>query len=195
MRIEGAWRRGASAALAVGLSALGWSASSRAMPLHARLASSVTSVQTWYAPYVDATLPPEWPAANPSIDPSKQDVFGFIVAARNQPCAPSWGDYYSLSGINSSELHLGSVISSMQAEGEVPIVSFGGEANQPLADVCSSASALAGAYEQVVDAYHAKVLDFDIEGAAQGQSADLVRQAEAIQHEREGTGIKGKEKA
>jgi len=177
---ERAWRRGGMAVLATTLCALSWSAASRVVPLTARLASSTTSLRTWYAPYIDATLPPEWQAANRAIDPAQQDVFGFIVAAHNEPCQPSWGDYYSLSGINSSQLHLGSVIAAMRAEGEIPIVSFGGEANQPLADVCTSASALAGAYEQVINAYHAKVLDFDIEGAAQGQSADLVRQAEAI---------------
>lgn len=183
MRIVGTKsRRLVSAVIAAGLCSLGWAGITTSGPVGLRLAASATTpgTGTWYAPYVDATLPPEWPAATKSVDPAEQDVFGFIVAARDEPCAPSWGDYYSLSGVNSSELHLGSVISAMQAQGELPIVSFGGEANQPLADVCSSASALAGAYEQVIEAYHLQVLDFDIEGAAQGESADLVRQAEAI---------------
>ena len=146
----------------------------------ATLAAAQLSSATWYAPYVDATLPPEYQSADRSINPAGQTAFGFIVATRNAKCTPSWGDYFSLSGINSSTLHLGSVISAMRAEGELPIVSFGGEANQPLADACTTASALASAYEQVINAYGLKVVDFDIEGAAQGDTAGLARQAQAI---------------
>ena len=142
--------------------------------------ASAVSGATWYAPYVDATLPPEYASANPTVNPARQTAFGFIVAASAGSCVPSWGTYYSLSGVNGSPLQLGSVIQAMKAEGEVPIVSFGGEANQPLADVCTSASALATAYQQVVDAYGLRVIDLDIEGAAQGSTAALAIQAEAI---------------
>ncbi len=67
-----------------------------------------------------------------------------------------------------------------RASSPSPLVSFGGEANRPLADACTSVSTLTTAYEQVVDTYDLHVLDFDIEGAAQGQTAALTRQAQAI---------------
>lgn len=146
----------------------------------ARATTAPLGPTTWYAPYVDATLPPEYPSADTSANPARQTAFGFVVAASAGSCAPSWGTFYGLSGIDRSQLALGSVLSAMRAEGEVPIVSFGGEANQSLADACTSASALTAAYAQVVAAYHLRVLDFDIEGAAQGRTGALARQARAI---------------
>lgn len=134
----------------------------------------------WYAPYVDATLPPEYPSADPSVNPARQTAFGFVVAASATSCVPSWGTYYSLTNVDTSPLHLGTVLRALRAEGDVPIVSFGGEANRPLADVCPSAAALAAAYERVIETYHLEVVDFDIEGAAQGDTAALARQAQAI---------------
>jgi len=167
-----------AAGIAVGT--IGAASSSPRTRISARLTGAQLSSATWYAPYVDATLPPEYLSADRSVNPADQTVFGFIVSTRSAGCTPSWGDYFSLSSINSSTLHLGSVISAMQAEGEQPIVSFGGEDNQPLADACTTANALASAYEQVIGAYHLKIMDFDIEGAAQGDTAALLRQAHAI---------------
>ncbi len=135
---------------------------------------------TWYAPYVDATLPPEYPAADRAENPAGQTVFGFVVASPTLPCTPSWGDYFSLAGIDASALHLGTVIEAMRARGETPIVSFGGQDNQPLADTCTSVAALEHAYAEVVGRYHLAVVDLDIEGAAQGDAAALARQAAAL---------------
>ena len=180
IRCGGYGKRSALVVALLALAVVLWSVRPPPPQQTVELTAAQSSSTTWYAPYVDATLPPEYQAADRTINPANQTAFGFVVAARNATCTPSWGDYFSLSSINSSTLHLGSVISAMQAEGEVPIVSFGGEANQPLADVCPSASTLASAYEQVVHAYNLKVVDFDIEGAAQGDTAGLVRQAQAI---------------
>ena len=182
--LAGAGLAGAGLA-AAGLAGAGPAGTSAASPLRAAPVARYASLDqaappTWYAPYVDATLPPEYPSADPAVNPAGQTVFGFVVAAGSGSCTPSWGTYYSLSGIDGPPLQLGSVISTMQAEGETPIVSFGGEANQPLDDVCTSSSALAGAYQAVVDRYDLQVLDLDIEGAAQGDTAALALQAQAI---------------
>ncbi len=61
----------------------------------------------------------------------------------------------------------------------MPIVSFGGRANTDLAVDCPDAASLTRAYQAVVDAYHVRVLDFDIEGAALQDASAVRRQAEA----------------
>lgn len=180
-RLEGARHRGwrnlrslvsAGLALAMVLAA--------APAATAQQASPPSSTATWFAPYVDTTLPPMYQIQDHSANPAHQSVLGFIVAANPSSCTPSWGTYYSLSGAAGAPLSLSTVVSAMHAEGETPIVSFGGEANSPLADACSSVGALEAAYASVISRYGLSVLDFDIEGAAQGDTAALVRQAQAI---------------
>lgn len=172
--------RGTLAVLLAGALASSLTAGGSGARPPARRSATQVSFSTWYAPYVDATLPPEYPSADPNTNPSHQSLFGFVVAAARRSCTPSWGTYYSLSSIETSQLRLGSILSRMRAEGEEPIVSFGGEANQPLADACGSISELTTAYERVIDTYDLHVLDFDIEGAAQSDTAALARQAQAI---------------
>ena len=45
---------------------------------------------------------------------------------------------------------------------------------------CTSAPGLEHAYAEVVDRYHLAVVDLDIEGAAQGDTAALARQVAAL---------------
>lgn len=192
-RLEGARRRGwrnlrslasAGVALAMVLAA--------APAATAQQASPPSSTATWFAPYVDTTLPPMYQIQDHSANPAHQSVLGFIVAANPSSCTPSWGTYYSLSGAAGAPLSLSKVVSAMHAEGETPIVSFGGEANTPLADACSSVDALEAAYASVISRYGLSVLDFDIEGAAQGDTAALVRQAQAIRLLQAAAAKKGK---
>jgi hypothetical protein len=49
-----------------------------------------TSPTTWFAPYVDTTLPPAYPVTNPSEDPAGQTAFGFVVSQTSTDCVPSW---------------------------------------------------------------------------------------------------------
>jgi hypothetical protein len=55
------------------------------------------------------------------------------------------------------------------------VVSFGGWSGDKLGEKCSSASALAGAYQKVINAYHLKAIDIDIENTEFGSST--VRQS------------------
>ncbi len=144
------------------------------------LTSSPASASTWYAPYLDTTLPPLYPVQVAADNPARQTVFGFVVDATGATCTPSWGTYYSLAQADAAPLRLSQLMATMEGEGEQPIVSFGGEANQPLADTCTSAAALQAAYSSVIDRYDLRVIDLDIEGAAQGDTAALVRDAAAI---------------
>ncbi len=175
----------AAAALAGVLAALG--------TVQATKAQEPTTAGTWFAPYVDATLPPMYQVQNPAEDPAHQTVFGFIVASRQSPCTPSWGDYYSLAEAAGPPLSIAEVIAAMQAEGEQPIISFGGEANTPLEDACTNVSALEAAYSQVVSTYNDYVVDFDIEGAAQSDTAGLDRQAQALRELQGSLAAQGKE--
>src|ERR1700693_1720972 len=63
-----------------------------------KLVPPVPIRKTWFAPYVDVTLPPVLQFQSTSADPARQTVLGVVVDApnSNQPCLPSWGAAYSL---------------------------------------------------------------------------------------------------
>jgi chitinase len=145
----------------------------------ARLAGAVAIKKTWFAPYVDVTLPPPFQFQSTSADPARQTVLGFIVAAQSGSCIPSWGASYSLRQAD-QQLALGSRIAQMQQDGAQPIVSFGGQANTSLDVSCTSAPELAAAYESVISRYNLSTIDLDIEGAALGNFAATQRRAEAM---------------
>ena len=148
------------------------------------LAGPAATNQTWFAPYVDVTLTPTYQFQNPSQDPARQSVLGFVVADSKQArsgadCTPSWGAAYTLAEAN-QQLSVGSRIAQLQQEGEQAIVSFGGQANTSLDVACSTAGQLTAAYQSVVSAYHLTTIDLDIEGAALDSFAAEQRRAAAI---------------
>ncbi|MEU9078327.1 chitinase [Kitasatospora sp. NPDC004745] len=73
-------------------------------------------------------------------------------------CNPKWDGSRALRG-GSDE----AAIASIRAAGGDVVVSVGGWSGNKLGEKCGSAAALAGAYQKVVDAYHLKALDIDIE--------------------------------
>ncbi|AYG79421.1 Chitinase [Streptomyces hundungensis] len=73
-------------------------------------------------------------------------------------CNPKWDGSRPLTG-GSDE----SAIKSIRAAGGDVVVSVGGWSGNKLGEKCSSTSALAGAYQKLIDAYHLKALDIDIE--------------------------------
>ncbi|ACU54908.1 cellulose-binding family II [Acidimicrobium ferrooxidans DSM 10331] len=149
--------------------------------------STTSSTSTAFAPYVDMTLPPTGTLAQlGSESGAKALTLAFIVSSKGT-CYPSWGNYFPV-GQNNGLFR--NEIAAYQAEGGTPIVSFGGEINQELAQVCSSPQALAQAYETVINTYHVYNLDFDIEGSdlndqaavnLRNQALALVQQQEAAQ--------------
>ena len=58
-------------------------------------------------------------------------------------------------------------------------ISFGGQINHELSDVCTSPDALQQAYQSVIDAYQVDTIDFDVEGKALDDKAGLARRAAA----------------
>src|SRR5262249_2222144 len=111
--------------------------------VRAKLVAPVPIRKTWFAPYVDVTVPPVYQFQSTSDDPARQTVLGFVVDSpnANQPCTPTWGAAYTLRGADQS-LTLGSRIAQMQQDGAQPIVSFGGQSHTSLDVSCGSVTAL-----------------------------------------------------
>ncbi|WP_371655608.1 MULTISPECIES: chitinase [unclassified Streptomyces] len=73
-------------------------------------------------------------------------------------CNPKWDGSRALTGGSDQ-----SAINAIRGAGGDVVVSVGGWSGNKLGEKCSSASALAGAYQKVINAYHLKALDIDIE--------------------------------
>lgn len=139
---------------------------------------------TWpaqfYAPYVDMTLYPTYNLVSAATNGNvKYFTLAFIVADSNNK--PSWGGYaeYEVNG-GTFDLQLRKQISDLRAVGGDVMVSFGGAANQELAERITNVSQLTAAYQTVVDAYNVTHLDFDIEGAAIANHAAIDRRSQAL---------------
>jgi chitinase len=157
-----------------GLGAAGWTQGSQA---YRRITAKAPV--TWFAPYDDVTLTPTYHFEDLVVSPSLAQVLGFVVAAPDNPCAPTWGTYYDLDGAGRA-LDLDRRITRLRERGGDVIISFGGAANSELASSCTDQAALDAAYASVVQRYDARTLDFDIEGTALADSAAIARRALAI---------------
>jgi Fibronectin type III domain/Glycosyl hydrolases family 18/Carbohydrate binding domain len=111
------------------------------------------------APYADMTNNQE-PMLNQAATQAGLKAFSaaFVIASG---CTPIWGDTLPVT----NDPAVTSEITTAEADGAQPIVSFGGESGVELADSCSSLSQLTAAYQSVIDTLHVTHIDFDIEGA------------------------------
>jgi chitinase len=141
--------------------------------------NEATIRKTWFAPYVDVTVPPVYQFQSTSSDPSQQTVLGFVVDEPGKPCTPSWGGAYTL-GQADQALAVGARIAQMQQDGAQPIVSFGGAAHTSLSVSCPSPSALMAAYQSVISRYNLTTIDLDIEGNALGDFRAEQRTSAAV---------------
>ncbi len=136
--------------------------------------------QRVYAPYVDMTLYPT-PSLTAATDSAgvKYFTLAFIVADPQK--RPSWGGYaeYAVNG-GAFDQALRAQVAGVRARGGDVIVSFGGAANQELAQVITDVNALKAAYQTVIDAYRLTRVDFDIEGAAAADRASIDRRSQAL---------------
>lgn len=90
-------------------------------------------------------------------------TMAFILSAGG--CVPAWDGFRPLTGGVDAQ-----TISAIKAAGGDIIPSFGGWSGNKLGPNCSSASALAGAYQQVINAYGLKAIDIDIENTDEFES-------------------------
>ena len=133
-----------------------------------------------FAPYVDTTL---WPTLDMAKVASEQGLrylsLGFITAtAANKP---AWGGFttYEIDG-QDFDLKMRAQISSIRALGGDVNVSFGGAANQEMAEVLTDKAALKAAYLQVINTYNLKRVDFDIEGGALANKTVIDRRSAVL---------------
>jgi hypothetical protein len=83
-------------------------------------------------------------------------------------CTPLWDSSRPLTGGGDQQ-----TINSIRSAGGDVEVSFGGWSGNKLGPNCSSASALAGAYQQVISAYALKYIDIDIENTDELENATV----------------------
>jgi hypothetical protein len=90
-------------------------------------------------------------------------------------CNPAWDGSRPLTGGNDQ-----TQINRIRANGGDIMVSVGGWSGNKLGEFCSSASALAGAYQKVINAYALKAIDIDIENTEWGSATVRQRVIDAL---------------
>jgi hypothetical protein len=140
------------------------------------------SAKSWpsFAPFVDAAgyPPPDFDAIG-SDGGVKTVTLGFVTARDGTACEPTWGGYPDYPA-STPKAYLSKEVAKFRKAGGDIVVSFGGAAGTELASACGSVGALTKAYRKVISAYHAKYVDFDIEGATISDSAANTKRAKAI---------------
>ncbi len=129
-----------------------------------------------FAPYVDVT---QWPpfamAQHAQATGIRNYTLGCVVAKGYGACQASWGTYYTL-----AENWFGDQVQQLRVLGGDVIASFGGAANQELAEACTTVPTLKAQYKAVIDQYALSQLDFDIEGGILTNTSANTRRAKAI---------------
>ena len=157
-----------------------------AMATPAGVATVKTS--TWYAPYVDVTLPPTYNFQDTTQVGANNVVLGFVVGGGSTGCTPLWGGSYDFQQA-ALKLDLDRRIVRLRQAGGDVVVSFGGAVNTELASSCTDTAALAQAYSSVIDHYGVSTIDFDLEGKNLTDIPAGVRRAHAL------AAIEGSERA
>ncbi len=109
---------------------------------------------------------PPSPATVMSATGVKWFTMAFINASGG--CNPLWDSSRGLTGSADA-----TAISQIKAAGGQVVPSFGGYQGNKLGPNCSSASALAGAYQKVISAYGLKAIDIDIENTDEFENATV----------------------
>ncbi|GAA2706639.1 ricin-type beta-trefoil lectin domain protein [Actinoplanes palleronii] len=100
-------------------------------------------------------------------------TMAFILNSGN--CDPKWDGGRALTGGADQ-----TAINTIRANGGDVVISFGGAAGPWLEHTCGSASALAGAYQKVINAYGLKAIDIDIEGTPYDSATDQQKTVDAL---------------
>jgi hypothetical protein len=126
------------------------------------------------APYADMTNLQE-PMLNEAATEAGLKAFSaaFVIGSG---CTPIWGDTLPVT----DDPTVTSEITTAEADGATPIVSFGGEDGIELAQSCTNLTQLVAAYQSVISTLNVTHIDFDIEGAAIADTATNNLRFEAI---------------
>ncbi|MFJ8541108.1 chitinase [Streptomyces sp. NPDC093586] len=142
-------------------------------------APSAAATGTSYAPYVSATTA----SANDAAGSPAAYNLAFVIASGDD-CDPRWNGVQEI-----GDASVASRVAELKESGAAVRVSFGGSSGKELAAACDSASALAAAYGEALDAAGATRADFDVEGDALTDAGSVALRSEAIallQKERSG---------
>lgn len=134
---------------------------------------------TSYAPYVSATEAADTDTAG---SPTTYNL-AFVISGGGG-CTPKWNGTRAI-----GDTAVASRITELKSGGGTVRVSFGGASGKELASTCDSASALAAAYGEALDAAGSSQADFDIEGTQLTDADSVALRSEAIallQKERSG---------
>jgi chitinase len=99
-------------------------------------------------------------------------------------CQPAWDGSGSLTG--------GAIVSRINAirnAGGDVVVSFGGAEGNKLGNACGSASALAGAYQKVINQYKLRAIDIDLEAGEVSQSSKVLSALKIVKQKNPGVQI------
>jgi hypothetical protein len=123
-----------------------------------------------YAPYVSATTA----SANESAGSPATYNLAFVISSGDD-CVPRWNGVRDI-----DDASVASRVQKLKRSGATVRVSFGGASGKELAAACTSASELAQAYGQALDAAGSTQADFDIEGDELTDAASVALRSEAI---------------
>jgi chitinase len=142
-------------------------------------AREATIRDAWFDGYVDVTATPTFDFANTTPGSAANIVMAFVVAAKDDPCQPTWGTAYTLDEA-ASQLDLDRRLAQLRSSGGSAMVSFGGQLNDDLAVGCTDHNALVSAYSAVLGRYGVRSIDMDIEGRFLEETHAVQRQARAV---------------
>lgn len=145
-----------------------------ATPKPTESTGSGTTTNAGFAPYVDTSLYPAFDLVG-TAEATGVKNYNLAFVTDGGGCTPKWGGVSDLASDA-----VAAQIGALRAKGGDVRVSFGGAAGSELATTCSSADALATAYDKVVKAYDLTKVDFDVEGGALPDAAANTRRAQAI---------------
>ncbi|MFF0627124.1 chitinase [Streptomyces sp. NPDC004296] len=155
----------ATAALALGAAGTALATGHRTAPQSSAAATAPAPTAlgaNWYAaaPYL-MPLDNDPPDAGAVMDATGLKAFqlAFILAPNGGGCSPTWDGLHPVA----SDTAVTGVISAIRAKGGDVSASIGGYNGTKLGQACGTPEATAAAYQQVIDKYGLKALDFDLE--------------------------------
>ena len=128
----------------------------------APFANAATLSDKWYAsaPYLmpQSNNPPD-PVSVMTATGQKAFQLAFILAPSGGGCSPTWDGTSAVS----ADTVVAGVVDKIRAAGGDVSVSVGGYGGTKLGQTCADPAATAAAYQQVIDKYGLRAIDFDLE--------------------------------
>lgn len=127
-----------------------------------------------FAPYIDLPKTTLSLSQIKAVSGIRMFTLAFIQSVNG--CAPGWGGEKPVA----DDTAVLANINELRANGGDVIIAFGGYDGTDLAQACPDAAGQQAAYQQVIDKYKAKYLDFDVEHLAIEDPASIDRRSVAL---------------